>query len=101
MSGLIRVQTVCKGYQQTTLVDKELKGLSWLDLLHAWPEIIYDHLSFIDLSMYMGVFFFGNINEIRILRLTFQRKSALKYRIRQIIIIASLIYFQFIYPCWQ
>ena len=26
MSGLIWVQTVCEGYQQTTLVDKELKG---------------------------------------------------------------------------
>ena len=25
LSGLILVQTVCKGYQQTTLVDKELK----------------------------------------------------------------------------
>ena len=26
LSGLIRVQTVCKGYQQTTLVGKELMG---------------------------------------------------------------------------
>ena len=28
MSGLIWVQSVCKGYQQTTLVGKELKYLS-------------------------------------------------------------------------
>ena len=28
LSGLIWVQSVSKGYEQTTIVDKELKGLS-------------------------------------------------------------------------
>ena len=38
-SGLIWVQTVCQGYQQTTLVDKELNLLPHPGLYQIWSEI--------------------------------------------------------------
>ena len=39
LSGLIRVKTVCKGYQQATLVVKELKKLSYILTPHAYYNL--------------------------------------------------------------
>ena len=43
-SGLIWVQTVCQGYQQTTLVDKEVKTLK-LKYIIARREQVFDRIS--------------------------------------------------------
>ena len=40
-SGLIWVQTVCQGYQQTTLVDKELRSSLNGGMCHIWDKQDY------------------------------------------------------------